>query len=137
MTTGDERPPSDFVAQLHLLVLEGAHLFEFPMVAIETDGNGAPVTYGPWDPADCSRQLLAWFDAGLIRLFADPPVESHRPFSAEEWRAWNAGEYLIWLDPPDARQLLSQPERWTVESGDGLVCVVPTDAGEAPTARFW
>ncbi|WP_097186051.1 hypothetical protein [Blastococcus haudaquaticus] len=138
MRTDEERSgqPSEFQTQLYWLVVEASRLFEFLQGATEPDGDGGPVTHGPWDPAECSRQLLAWFDAGLIELFADPPDDVPRPRNAEEWRVWNGGEHLRWLDPVAARQLLSEPHRWTFESDDALVCVVRTDAGMEVTAPF-
>ena len=59
-----------------------------------SDGHGG-YDHGPWDPADCSRQLLAWFDAGLVQLYADPPDDAPRPQNLREWRAWNDGRYRL------------------------------------------
>lgn len=129
MDLAGAEPPSEFIEQMHLAVEEESRLFELPLGATESDGRGGWVTYGPWDPSDCSRQLLAWFDAGLITLFV-PAVGQPA--------AWNErGEFDRWLTPAEARQVLAEPERWTVESDDGLVCVVRTDAGMAPDAAWW
>jgi hypothetical protein len=133
----DEAAPSDFVSELYLLVVETASLWEVPQGVTDFSSDGNHVVHGPWDPAECSRQLLAWLDAGLITLFNDPPDDVPRPRTAADWQRWNAGEFDRSLESSTVRQLLGQPERWTQESDDGCWRLVRTDAGMDPAAPWW
>ena len=123
--------PSDFVEQMYLAVAEGSWLWEVPLGV--SDGLGGH-EHGPWDPAECSRLLLAWFDAGLVELYADPPDDAPRPQNVAEWRTWNSGRYPLVPDPDAARAVLADPSRWTGGPGDGFLRLAPTDAGMAPDA---
>ena len=135
MTSEGEGPrSSDFVEQMYLAVVEESWLFEVPRgVGDEHDD----CTHGPWLAPDCSRQLLAWFDQGLIELYADPPEDTPRPRNRAEWQMWNNGYFLRVLEPSAARDLLANPERWTRESDDGFIHLCPTDGGMAPDAPWW
>ena len=103
---------------MQLAVVEESWLFEAPLGI--SDGRGVRV-HGPWEPAACSRQLLAWFDAGLLQLYADAPADAPRPTNRAEWQIWNEGQFLRALEPAAARDLLAHPERWTSATEDGFV----------------
>ena len=125
--------PSEFVEQMYLAVVEEAWLWEVPLGV--SDGRGGH-EHGPWNPDECSRQLVAWFDAGLVQLYADPPDDAPRPRNVAEWQAWNAGRYRGVEDADTARAVLADPARWTGTSEDGFLRLSPTDAGMAPDARW-
>ena len=125
--------PSEFVEQMYLAVVEESWLWEVPLGV--SDGLGGH-EHGPWDPAECSRQLVAWFDAGLVQLYVDPPDDAPRPQNVAEWRAWNSGRYGLVPDPADARAVLADPSRWTGSEDAGFLRLSPTDAGMAPDAQW-
>ncbi|RZU33928.1 hypothetical protein [Blastococcus saxobsidens] len=125
--------PSEFVEQMYLAVVEEHWLWEVPLGL--SDGRGG-YEHGPWNPAECSRQLVAWFDAGLLELYTDPPDDAPRPQNVAEWRAWHKGRYRVEDDPGIARAVLADPSRWTGSPGDGFLRLAPTDAGMAPDAAW-
>ncbi|RBY93684.1 hypothetical protein DQ237_17100 [Blastococcus sp. TF02-8] len=131
MPPADE--PSEFVEQMYLAVVEESWLWEVPLGV--SDGRGGH-DHGPWDPAECSRQLLAWFDAGLIELYADPPDDAPRPRSVREWRAWNDGRSRRVPEPAVARAVLAEPARWTGTSEDRFLRLCPSEAGMGPSAAW-
>jgi hypothetical protein len=133
----DENAPSDFVSEMYCLVVETAALWEVPLGVTDFSSDGNHVVHGPWDPAACSRQLLAWFHAGLITLFDDPPSDVPPPRTSTDWQRWNDGDFDRYLAPIAAGQLLDQPERWTRESDDGFWRLVRTEAGMDPAAPWW
>ena len=117
---------------MYVLVVEQASLWEFPLATAQPEAGSGSVASGPWSPAECSRQLLEWFDAGLIELYADTDGDGPEPSTQEEWQL-----RVRTLAPTAVRDVLAHPERWTVESDDGHVCVCQTDAGEDPDAEWW
>jgi hypothetical protein len=123
--------PSEFVEQMYLAVVEESWLWEVPLGV--SDGHGG-YEHGPWSPADCARQLLAWFDAGLVQLYADPPDDAPRPQNLREWRAWNDGRYRLVPHPDIARAVLADPVRWTGTSDIGFLRLCPSDAGMSADA---
>ena len=125
--------PSEFVEQMYLAVVEETWLWEVPLGV--SDGRGGH-EHGPWQPDDCSRQLLAWFDAGLVELYADPPDDAPRPRTAAEWHVWKAGRYRRITDDGAARAVLADPARWTGTSEDRFLRLCPTEAGMAPGAPW-
>ncbi|WP_346620981.1 hypothetical protein [Blastococcus montanus] len=123
--------PSEFVEQMYLAVAEESWLWEVPMRT--GDGRG---DHAPWDSAECSRQLLGWFDAGLLEVYGDPPADTPRPRTAGEWRIWNSGHFLRRPDADTARAVLADPSRWTPTSEDGHLRLRLTEAGMAADASW-
>jgi hypothetical protein len=135
--SSDDGGPSDFVSELYCLIVEEAWLWEVGGAITDISLDGEHVVHGPWDQAECSRHLLAWFDQGLIELYADPPEGTPRPRNRAEWQLWNNGYFLRVLERPKARDLLAHPERWTRGSDAGFIHLCSTDAGMAPDAPWW
>lgn len=128
----DAGVPSTFVEQMYWAVVEESRLFELPL-GVTYHVARQQVVVGPWDPTDCSRQLLQWFDRGLIELYTSDEVVPRTP---EEWRARWAGEHDHVLSAHAARRLLAETERWIVDSDDGLVCLRRTEVGMESTAPW-
>ncbi|RBY92362.1 hypothetical protein DQ244_08860 [Blastococcus sp. TBT05-19] len=124
--------PTEFVEQMYLAVVEESWLWEVPLGV--PDGHGG-YEHGPWDPAECSRQLVTWFDAGLVELYADPPDDAPRPRDLREWRAWN-GRPRVGPAAEVARAVLTDPARWTGASEAGFLRLSLSSAGRGLDAAW-
>jgi hypothetical protein len=123
----------DFREQMWWAVYEGAFLFEVPLGAIDHTRDGV-VQHGPWPPKECSRCLLTWFDHGWITLYV----------LSEQLFRWSSDDDALMRDPVDetvriveqdrARAILAEPETWTNDRPEGLLCLAPAD--HAPSSDF-
>jgi hypothetical protein len=106
----------DFLSQMALLVHEESPLPEVTRGSVDHSRNGS-VLHGPWLGEDCSAVLRAWLDAGLLSLATLVPGS---PVAIDIGRA-------------EARDLLSNPERWDSFS----TLLIPTDRGIAQDLAEW
>lgn len=127
----------DFVEQTHLLVLEGSHLFEFPIGSRDLLASGT-VHHGPWDPTDCAGVLSGWLARGWLTLTVDA---DHAEVLGETtwWSRTSVASDPNFrdLDPRDAATLLRFPAMWLPGTPDGNVMVCASDSGEAVPYSEW
>jgi hypothetical protein len=131
--TGTTAGFEDFLGHMWLAVHEGAFLFEIPDGAIDHTRDGI-VRHGPWPPEDCSRCLLTWFDHGWITLYV----------LSEQLFRWPPNDDALQRDPDDdtarlveshrARDIIAEPQTWTNDRAEGMVCLSPAD--HAPASDF-
>jgi hypothetical protein len=128
---------NDLVTEMHAVVYEEWALHSVTQGAIDLV-PGDPVVHGPWSADECASLLRIWLDLGWLELVADlnPPSDWNLSPANWELRARRDGEFLI-LQREDARELLGQPERWTVESRDGQVMPALTDDGKRHPFDDW
>lgn len=131
--TGDEF--MDLINEMHVAVLEEAHLFELPLGAID-DPSRSHVVHGPWAAKDCSTVLIQWFDCDWVALYL-PGLPGSWGLPAASWEPrLGPGSQRV-LSASDARSLLSAPDLWTSERLDGFVCLTTTDEAPRDDPNAW
>jgi hypothetical protein len=129
----------DFVSEMYALVIEEAALWEIPSGSIDLERAG-PVVHGPWDPRECARVIDLWLVRGWIELFLPDlsQVSAGWNLTPAEWQGSGEkdGDFLV-LTTSDARSLLSDPDRWTVDSIDGQVSLSRSETGLALPRQDW
>ena len=121
---------------MYVAVVEECALWELPRGATDLLPDG-PVTHGPWEPRRCAELITRWLDHGWIELYLpDIPAGWNVPSATWQGRAAQRNAFLT-LATEDARQLLQDPKRWTVETADGQVCLSRSDAGMTIDPRDW
>jgi hypothetical protein len=127
----------DFLSQMHLLVMEQSHLFEFPMGSRDLLPD-SPVHHGPWDPAECAQILGGWLAKGWLSVFVDSDHVAALGESAWWLRTSPANDPKYRdLHPSDAATLLRFPGKWLPGTPDGNVMVGPSDEGAAVPYADW
>jgi hypothetical protein len=129
---------ADLVSEMYAVVYEEWPLHSVTQGAIDDLGGGRTTVHGPWLPEECQSVLIPWQDVGWLELVADaepPPGWNLRP---ADWqaRAVRRGAFVL-LSNEDARELLHQPGRWTVETADGQVMPCRTEEGDRHTFDEW
>jgi hypothetical protein len=127
---------SDFINETYLALLEERPLWELPRGTTDLLADG-PVRHGPWEPRACAELIIRWLDRGWVELYL-PDVPSQWNLKPAGWqvRTERRGAFSI-LDPSDARQLLEDWRRWTVDSADGQASLSRTDVGMNVVADDW
>lgn len=132
MIANDEGP--DFLRQMHLAVQEEAPLWEVPLGSTDLLPSG-PVVHGPWEASECAFVLSRWLERGWLELYLPDHLGLWDMEPAEaEWFARTValsvpgGRFHV-LAVEDARKLLAEPTRWSLEHPDGHVCISFTTAG--------
>jgi hypothetical protein len=126
----------DFINEMYVAVVEECALWELARGSVDLLPEG-PIEHGPWDPKACAAVVLRWTDAGLVDLYLPEIVEGWG-IEPADWQAHaeQRGSFLV-LAAVDARQLLAEPDRWTVESVDGHASLSRSDAGIATEHAEW
>lgn len=128
----------DFLDQMHLLVLEGSAIFEFPLGSRDLLPEQT-IHHGPWPPADCATVLDAWFSEGLLSCVVDG--DHADALGSPEWwprtSAYPGDAGFRELAPGDATRLLRFPIKWQPGTADGNVMVWQTDRGEKQGLETW
>lgn len=129
----------DLLSQMHLLVLEQSHLFEFSIGSVDRLPSG-DVRHGPWDPAECASALRAWYAKGWLLVFVDSdhadvhgtPDWWHRTYVLE-------GEPTQFreLHSSDADTLLRFSSKWLPGTQDGNVMLCSSPAGDSVPVAEW
>ncbi len=137
------RAPSDLVREMRILIAEEAFLWELTGQVTDYLGGCTSVVHGPWQPGDCRRVLLRWFDSGLIQCIADAwgTTGSREIVHFEHDASWRSraaerGQFLI-LDREDARALLDDPATWDRDGAGAGVMVCESDAAEGLSFNDW
>ena len=127
---------SDLVSEMYALVHEQGALYEVTHEVRDLRGEAPDVVHGPWLPSECQAALIPWHQAGWLDLVADenPP----HSLAAAEWRrrARREGAYVV-LAAEDARALLHDPSRWTINSADGHVMLSLNEEGARHDYSEW
>jgi hypothetical protein len=128
----------DLVSQMYWNVREESPLWTLPDEITDYLGRGRTVVHGPFAPADCSRVLLRWFDAGWLDLIAYANHDLWPPGTAAEWEtsAVRQGQFLL-LAHQDARTLLAAPKEWADPARGGEVMLCISDEGEEHPQPEW
>jgi hypothetical protein len=134
VTARDEH--SDFINEMYVAVVEECPLWELPGGTTDLLADG-PVRHGPWEPPACANLIIRWLDSGWVELYLPelPPQWELRP---ADWqvRAERRGALSI-LSRADARQLLQDWHRWTVDSADGQASLSRTATGMSVPLDDW
>lgn len=128
----DER--EDFMTEMYALAIEEGFLHEAPRGATDLLPTG-DVIHGPWDPGACSTVLAGWNAEGLIILYVDQPAEL--PWQSRTTEFTVGRETFYELAAEDSAELLSDPARWQIESGEGLVCIARSDRATGVQYEAW
>jgi hypothetical protein len=134
VTARDEA--GDFINEMYVAVMEECALWELPRGTTDQLA-GCPVRHGPWEPSACAELITRWLDRGWVELYL-PEVSPQWRLKPAEWqvRAERRGTLSI-LDPIDARELIQDWHRWTVDSADGQTSLSRTDIGMTVSVDDW
>jgi hypothetical protein len=126
----------DFINEMYVAVMEECALWQLPGGTTDLLPDGL-VKHGPWAPHACSELIIRWLDRGWVELYL-PEVPAQWNLEPAGWQARTdrRGAFSI-LDPDDARQLLQDWRRWTVDSADGQASLSRTDVGMNVPADDW
>jgi hypothetical protein len=121
---------------MYVAVVEECPLWQLPGGTSDLLADG-PVRHGPWEPRACANLIIRWLDRGWVELYL-PDVPPQWELKPADWqvRAERRGAFSI-LGRADARQLLQDWHRWTVDSTDGQASVSRTDVGMRVPVDDW
>jgi hypothetical protein len=121
---------------MFVAVIEERALWELAGGTIEHLADG-PSRHGPWEPRACAELITRWLDRGWVELYL-PEIPPQWGLKPAQWqaRAERRGTLSI-LDPIDARQLLQNWHRWTVDGADGQASLSRTNTGMRVPIDDW
>lgn len=128
----DER--EDFISEMYALAVEEGFLHEAPRGVTDLLPTG-DVVHGPWDPEACSKVLARWHAEAMVILYVLQPAQL--PWQSRATELVVGSQTFYELSAEDSAALLSDPARWQVESGEGLVCIAVSDSANAVPYETW
>jgi hypothetical protein len=134
--------PRLLVEEMHDRVIENSLLFSVPLASTTVLNRGRTITNGPFPPADCSRVLCRWFEAGWVDVVdASHPESWVVGLAAQEWEGRGVAAGSGGADPilahDDAQELLRDTSRWSKDSRDGLAMLSVSDEGSRHPWQEW